>query len=49
MSKKKMFATMLIFAILTTFSENIFIPMADTIKSQKDEKKKLEKDRKSVV
>ena len=45
MSKKKMFATMLIFAILTTFSGNIFMPMADTIKSQKDEKKKLEKKR----
>ena len=45
MSKKKIFAVMLVFAILTAFGGNIFTPMADTVKNQKAEKKKLEKKR----
>lgn len=45
MSNKKKILFTLVFAILTAFSGNIFTPMADTIKSQKAEKKKLEEKR----
>ena len=45
MSKKKIFAVMLILAILTASCGNVFTPMADTVKNQKAQKKKLEKKR----
>ena len=45
MSKKKIFAVMLILAILTASCGNVLTPMADTVKNQKAQKKKLEKKR----
>ena len=45
MSKKKIFAVMLMLAILTASCGNVFTPMADTVKNQKAQKKKLEKKR----
>ena len=45
MSKKKIILFSLIFAIATSFGGNIATPMADTIKEQKAQKKKLERKR----
>ena len=45
MSKKKKIIPILILLLSLNFSSNIFTPMADTIKSQKAEKKKLEEKR----
>ena len=45
MSKKKIILFSLIFAITTSFGGNIATPMADTIKEQKAQKKKLERKR----
>lgn len=44
MSKKKI-ALVLVIGVLTAFCGNVSTPMADIIKEQKDEKKKLEKKR----
>ena len=45
MSKKKVILFSLIFALTASFGGNIATPMADTIKEQKAQKKKLEKKR----
>lgn len=45
MSKKKVILFSLIFALTASFAGNIATPMADTIKEQKAQKKKLEKKR----
>ena len=45
MSRKKIFAVALIFAMVTAFGRNVFTPMADTISGQRAEKKKLEQKR----
>ena len=39
MSRKKIFAVALIFAMVTAFGRNVFTPMADTIGGQRAEKK----------
>ena len=45
MSKKKIFITALMFSLLTVFVGTVFTPLADTINSQKAEKKNLERER----
>jgi hypothetical protein len=45
MSKKKIILFSLIFALVASFGGNIATPMADTIKEQKAQKKKLERKR----
>ena len=45
MSKKKIFITALMFFLLTVFVGTVFTPLADTINSQKAEKKNLERER----